>query len=196
VQAAYDADKAPLDLMLEAQRRLADAESRHFQSLAEYAIAIKNVHYAKGTLLDYDGVVLSESGWPTKAYADAAERDALRGKPRPLNYASAREPLASRGPYDQQSLDGASALPAESIEGEPLEALPADDVDPSEPAPEGSPPPAAAPSTFEPASHESLVNPAAEDAAILLPSESTATPARPVDGSTNLAAALEAAAAQ
>lgn len=105
VEAAYDADKAPLDLMLEAQRRLADAESRHYQSLAEYAIAVKNVHYAKGTLLDYDGVVLSESGRPAKAYADAAERESLRGKPRPLNYASSRAPVVSRGPYDQQPLD-------------------------------------------------------------------------------------------
>ncbi|MCC6493926.1 MAG: TolC family protein [Pirellulales bacterium] len=110
VQAAYDADKAPLDLMLEAQRRLADAESRHYQSLAEYAIAIKNVHYAKGTLLDYDGVVLSESTWPAKAYADAAQRDALRGKPRPLNYASARAPIVSAGAYDQHPLGELPAL--------------------------------------------------------------------------------------
>jgi hypothetical protein len=68
VQAAYDGDKAPLDLLLESQRLLADAERRHYRSLAEYAVAIKNVHYSKGTLLDYDGVVLSESAWPEKAY--------------------------------------------------------------------------------------------------------------------------------
>jgi hypothetical protein len=105
VSAAYEADKAPLDLLLEAQRLLADAESRHFRSLAEYAVAIKNVHYSKGTLLDYDGVVLSESGWPEKAYADATRREATRGKPRPLNYVSARAPLISEGAYDQAPLD-------------------------------------------------------------------------------------------
>ena len=196
VQAAYDADKAPLDLMLEAQRRLADAESRHFQSLAEYAIAIKNVHYAKGTLLDYDGVVLSESGWPAKAYADAAERDALRGRPRPLNYASAREPLASRGPYEQQALNGVSALRTESMDGEPLEMLPVEPVDPGESLPQAPPMPPAPPSTLEPASHESLVNPAAAHAEISQRAENDATLVQPVDGSANLAAALEAAAAQ
>ena len=105
VEAAYDADKAPLDLVLEAQRRLADAESRYYQALAEYAIAIKNVHFAKGTLLDYDGVVLAESAWPDKAYADAAERDRLRGRPRVLNYASARQPVVGGGTYDQHSLE-------------------------------------------------------------------------------------------
>ena len=175
VQAAYESDKAPLDLMLEAQRRLADAESRHFQSLAEYAIAIKNVHYAKGTLLDYDGVILSESGWPAKAYADAAQRDSLRGKPRPLNYASARAPIVSDGPYDQQPLDSQLPPAEESVDGLPLEMLPLEPPASVEPLPPTPPTPA------EPASHETLINPAAS-AAIIKP--------------TDLAAALEAAAAQ
>ncbi|BBO35976.1 TolC family protein [Lacipirellula parvula] len=105
VEAAYDADKAPLDFVLEAQRRLAEAESSYYQAMAEYAIAIKNVHFAKGTLLDYDGVVLAESRWPDKAYADAAERDRLRGRPRVLNYASARQPVVGGGTYDQHSLE-------------------------------------------------------------------------------------------
>jgi outer membrane protein TolC len=175
VQAAYEADKAPLDLMLEAQRRLADAESRHFQSLAEYAIAIKNVHYAKGTLLDYDGVVLSEGGWSAKAYGDAAERDALRGKPRPLNYASASAPIVSRGAYEQRPLEMLpveSAVPAESP-------APVEEVMPAES--DAPPSPNTAVDSVEPASHEALVNPAA-----------SATMVEPVD----LASALEAAAAQ
>ncbi len=176
VQAAYEADKAPLDLMLEAQRRLAEAESRHFQSLAEYAIAIKNVHYAKGTLLDYDGVVLSESGWPTKAYGDAAELDSVRGKPRPLNYASSRAPIVSAGPYDQQSLEADLSLPVESVDGESYELLPPESIVPAEPFS------AAAPTLVDPASHMSLVNPAAR-----------ATVRAP--GAVNLADALEAAAA-
>ncbi len=102
VTAAFEADKAPLDLLLDAQRRLADAESRHHRSLAEYAVAVKNVHFAKGTLLDYDGVYLSEGGWPALAYQDAAERKQRRGKRRPLNYASAQAPRVSHGPYEQR----------------------------------------------------------------------------------------------
>ena len=101
VKAAFEAEKAPLDLLLDAQRRLADAQSRYFRTLAEHAIAVKNVHFAKGTLLDYDGVFLSEGGWPVAARRDAARRESRRGKPRPLNYASARASRVSHGPYDQ-----------------------------------------------------------------------------------------------
>ena len=105
VQAAFDADKAPLDLLLDAQRRLADAHTRYFRALAEHAVAVKNVHFSKGTLLDYDGVYLSEGGWPMKAYEDAAERESLRGKPRPMNYASARAPCVGGGPIDQHACE-------------------------------------------------------------------------------------------
>jgi len=102
ITAAFEADKAPLDLLLDAQRRLADAESRYFRSLAEYAIAVKNLHFAKGTLLDYDGVYLSEGGWPVAAYQDAAIREGRRGQPRELNYASSQAPRIAYGPYEQR----------------------------------------------------------------------------------------------
>jgi outer membrane protein TolC len=137
VRAAYDNEKAPLDLLLEAQRLLADAESRHFRSLAEYAIAIKNVHYSKGTLLDYDGVMLSEGGWPQKAYSDAARREAGRGKPHPLNYASSQAPLVARGAYDQHPLVEQAVLSAEPIPGAPIQGETVDPLDepPAAPAP-------------------------------------------------------------
>jgi outer membrane protein TolC len=102
IRAAFDSDKAPLDLLLEAQRRLAEAESRYFRALAEYAVAVKNVHFTKGTLLDYDGVYLSEGGWPLAAYQDASIREQRRGQPHELNYASSQAPRVSHGPYDQR----------------------------------------------------------------------------------------------
>ena len=102
VTAAYEADKAPLDLLLDAQRRLADAESRYYWSLAEYAVAIKNVHFSKGTLLSYDGVHLSEGCWPRQAHRDAAERQRLRGRRLALNYASSMAPVVTRGAHPQE----------------------------------------------------------------------------------------------
>ena len=130
VQAAFNADKAPLDLLLEAQRQLANSETRYFRSLAEYAVAVKNVHYAKGTLLDYDGVYLSEGGWPMAAYQDAAVRESLRGRPREINYASSFAPRVAYGPYEQR-IDSVHQLPAsteeKSFESElPPEPNPAD----------------------------------------------------------------------
>ena len=140
VEAAYDADKAPLDFVLEAQRRLAEAESSYYQSLAEYAIAIKNVHFAKGTLLDYDGVVLAESAWPDKAYADAAERDRLRGRPRVLNYASARAPVVGGGAYDQHSLEQNPIGLGFPVNRESIETPVAEPIAPPEPLPPASSP--------------------------------------------------------
>ena len=137
VAASYESDNSPLDLLLEAHRRLADAESRQYQALAEYAIAIKNVHYAKGTLLEYDGVTLSESGWPAKAYADASERERLRGKPLPLNYASARAPVVSAGAHDQQPLSQTYFPAATPTEAAPSQSAP--ESAPAEPVAVGSP---------------------------------------------------------
>lgn len=139
VSAAFAKDKAPLDLLLESQRLLADAESRNFRSLAEYAIAIKNVHYSKGTLLDYDGVMLSESGWPQKAYGDAAELEFSRGRRWPINYASSRAPIVSQGAYDQQSLQGQIVPLAQPIDVETGEGAPAGPAAPAEPIPKETP---------------------------------------------------------
>ncbi len=83
VEAAYEADQAgaELDEVLDAQRRLADAESNYYRSLVEYASAIKNVHFEKGSLLDYNGIYLEEGPWPIKAYEDAAKRRELELRP-------------------------------------------------------------------------------------------------------------------
>ena len=102
VQAAYEADKVPLDLYLDAQRRVTDAETDYYLNRARYTLASKNVHFVKGTLLDYDGVQLAEGPWPGEAYVDAAKREASRCAPLPLNYASSRAPLVSQGAFDQR----------------------------------------------------------------------------------------------
>lgn len=159
VKAEFDADRAPLDLFLDAQRRLADAESRHHRSLAEYAIAVKNVHFAKGTLLDYDGVYLSEGGWPEMAYRDAAERKYLSGEKRPLNYASAQAPRVSYGPYDQH-LDKMPPL-----ELKPLAPKAADGEDSAEPLEPTAADPQAATIPSEPWSPQVQAEPIPTDAA-------------------------------
>lgn len=91
-----------LDLLLDAQRRLLESEARYYRAMAEYALAVKNVHFVKGTLLDYDGVFLTEGPWPGEAYRDAADLESMRGKPRPLNYASQRAPVVGWGEMPQE----------------------------------------------------------------------------------------------
>jgi outer membrane protein TolC len=49
-----------VNLTLDAQQRLASAESDFFRSLVEYALAVKNVHIEKGTWKTYHQVFLAE----------------------------------------------------------------------------------------------------------------------------------------
>ena len=103
VQAAYDADTAgaELDEVLDAQRRLADAETNYYRSLVEYASAIKNVHFEKGSLLDYNGIYLEEGPWPHKAYHDAAKKEDLRWGPFEFGGLLNPGPVISSGPAPQ-----------------------------------------------------------------------------------------------
>lgn len=51
----------PVDLILDAQTRLVEAEVRLFRSRAEYAIALKNIQYEKGSLLNYANMHLVDN---------------------------------------------------------------------------------------------------------------------------------------
>ncbi|MFC1597469.1 TolC family protein [Planctomycetota bacterium] len=95
-QAAYDHDQIDLIVLLDAQRRHADAEEAYYALQAAYARALKNVHYHKGSLLAYCGVGLSEGAWPSKAYHDASQRERLRGRCWPINYSFNHPPIVAR----------------------------------------------------------------------------------------------------
>jgi hypothetical protein len=90
-----------LDLQLDAQRRLADAESQFFRALAEHEVAIKNVHLGKGSLLDYNQIYLTEGDWPEKAYYDASRRERLKLGPSRLENYVLEDWIVSQGEYPQ-----------------------------------------------------------------------------------------------
>jgi len=125
---ADDIDKPRLlDLKLDAQRRLADAESQYHRSLAEHEVAIKNMHLEKGSLLEYNRIYLSEGMWPGKAYRDAARREKLRiTLPRLDNYVR-DDRIVSQCPYaleflppTGEELPPSQPKPAEGAAPEPL----------------------------------------------------------------------------
>lgn len=118
-RAAYESDKAPLDLLLDAQRRLAEAASRRSRADVEHALALKNVHFAKGSLLEFNGVMLAEGAWPGAAHEDAIERERLRGRPKRLNYASIAPPKVSQGDYPQNRLSTVSPIDADALPEQP-----------------------------------------------------------------------------
>jgi outer membrane protein TolC len=63
VKAAYEVGTATLDMLLDAQRRLADAEIAYYRALVDYNVAILQVHFRKGSLLERNGILLAEGSW-------------------------------------------------------------------------------------------------------------------------------------
>jgi len=50
-----------LEQLLDAQRRVSEAESRYHLSLSEYAVATKNVHFEKGTLAEFANLLVVDN---------------------------------------------------------------------------------------------------------------------------------------
>jgi outer membrane protein TolC len=101
VQAAYDAGTTTFDQLLDAQRRRAEAESSYFRSVVDYNRSIAQLHFRKGSLLEYNGVFLAEGPWPGKAYFDAHRRARQRDASIYLDYRHSRPGVFSRGPITQ-----------------------------------------------------------------------------------------------
>ncbi|NCY03755.1 MAG: hypothetical protein EBX36_12830 [Planctomycetia bacterium] len=90
-----------LDQLLDAQRRRAEAESSYARAIVDYTRSISQLHYRKGSLLEYNGVFLAEGPWPGKAYFDAHRRARQRDASLYLDYGHSRPGVFSRGPITQ-----------------------------------------------------------------------------------------------
>ena len=104
-----------INVLLNAQRSLAQAESDYFRSVTNYAKSISQVHYRKGSLLEYNGVYLTEGPWPAKAYFDARRRARSRSAALYLDYGFTYPKVLSRGPNPQFS---GQAMGAEETAGQ------------------------------------------------------------------------------
>jgi outer membrane protein TolC len=94
----FEGGDAPLDILLDAQRRRSQAQIAYYQALTEYNKTIALVHRRKGTTLEYCGVTFAEGPWVGKAYVDAQEHARRRGASREMNYAFTRPAVVSQGP--------------------------------------------------------------------------------------------------
>lgn len=124
VNALYHGGKITLDLVLDAQRRRAQAQIDYYRALGEYNKAIASVHYRKGSLLEYNNIMLAEGPWPEKAYWDALGRARERDASYYLNYGWTRPGVNSRGPVAQQFGD-------QPLEGQYIEDRPTNEVIPT-----------------------------------------------------------------
>lgn len=108
VKAAFLADDVPFDQLLDAQRRFLESETAYYRSLVEYTVSIRNVHYEKGSLLDYNDVYLSENVWPMQAYQDAMQRRKHSIPAEWLHGIIGAPHSVTRGPYGQNVEDSQS----------------------------------------------------------------------------------------
>jgi outer membrane protein TolC len=121
VRAAFEAETVTLDLLLDAQRQRADAETAYYRTLTDYQRGIAQVHWRKGSILEYDGVYLAEGPWPVKAQFDAHRLARQRDASHYLDYGFTRPDVISRGTYLQNARDvdngnTSGMLPPEGVE--------------------------------------------------------------------------------
>jgi outer membrane protein TolC len=135
VTALYEGGLSEIDLVLDAQRRFALAEIDYYRALCDYNKSIVEVHFRKGSLLEYNNIALAEGPWPEKAYWDAMGLARERDASYYLDYGWTRPGVISQGPVPQHT-HGNSSLPAEGAFD-----LDRDEVLPTpEPTPAGPPP--------------------------------------------------------
>ena len=130
-----------LDLQLDAQRRLADAESQFYRALSEHEVAIKNVHLGQGTLLDYNQIYLAEGDWPGKAYDDASRRERLKIYPWRADRYAREDRIVTQGEFSQHTGSGDLETLPQPTNAESTQQFPVDEL---MPAPPGNNAPAAA----------------------------------------------------
>jgi outer membrane protein TolC len=129
-RAAFEADATSLGELTDSRRRLADADSAYYRALCDYAIALKNVHYERGSLLAHNQISLAEGPWSEKAYGDAREHDRDRRRAVEMNYAFNRPTIVSRGPQPRrdaysevivaEEVIGEGSAPAEPVSPQPV----------------------------------------------------------------------------
>jgi outer membrane protein TolC len=134
--------KISLDLVLDAQRRRAQAQLDYYRSVVEYNKSIADVHFRKGSILEYNNVHLSEGGWPEKAYWDAEGLARERDASYYFDYGSTRPHVISQGPVEQfMGLDYFQPETVVEPDGRPgpAEILPSVEPSPGDRMPNGEP---------------------------------------------------------
>lgn len=83
-----------VNVLLEAQRRVAESKIQYYQAQIDYMLANKSVHFEKGTMLDWMNVYLNEAQSDPEAVRDAG--DLARSRRSIMSYVT-RNPVISRG---------------------------------------------------------------------------------------------------
>jgi hypothetical protein len=122
VRRKFQTGITPLEFLLDAIRRATEADSAYYRSLANYNLAIANVHFARGSFLASHNVYLTEGAWPAEA-TQQANRLVRRFQRRAKQHGYVSPPPVSAGPYQQHPPPPLEPEPAETFEAiEPAQA--------------------------------------------------------------------------
>jgi outer membrane protein TolC len=122
-----------IDNLLRASQQRARAGLNYNLRVAEYNKYMVELHALKGSLLEYNNIMLEEGLWADKAYWDAHERARERDAARFMDYGASRPKVVSRGEFQQFTGDAnsqaqsairtippkSSTPPAETVPAEP-----------------------------------------------------------------------------
>ncbi len=112
-----ESGRSQMDVLLEAQRRILEAQLQHISAEVEYTQAIKNVHFERGSYLMYHGIQLQESLSDAQAYEDAAVRYSKRTKT--MSYAMRDATISNLSDHLAAGSEGVvgadSALPVDGM---------------------------------------------------------------------------------
>jgi hypothetical protein len=84
--------KVSLEVVLDARIRLADAETSYHAACIDYAVNLKNVHFEKGSLLEYNGAAMADETFSRGSPADIAHKRWGEETPPLLSYILAKAP--------------------------------------------------------------------------------------------------------
>lgn len=94
-----------LDMVLRAQNQLAQAEGQYYSRIVDFANAMIDLEYSKGSLLASTGIQLAEGGWDACAYQDALRRACERTYALENDHlSSCPEPFASPTPVSSPEI--------------------------------------------------------------------------------------------
>jgi outer membrane protein TolC len=106
----YQAGRGTLDILLESQRVWAEALRSEFDAITQYNNAIVSFEFSKGTIMQFDNVVISEGPLPHCAQERAVEHERQRSKAIVLRERAS--PIISAACTSENGCPGVPELPA------------------------------------------------------------------------------------
>lgn len=110
-----------VDHLLDAQRRVVEAEIRYYRNRTEYAVALKNVHLEKGSLLAFHNLHIFDRQPPATAETEVLPKDPSGDEESALTAASADAKLPPPATVQSLLSDQTTAGASEERLGEMIE---------------------------------------------------------------------------